>query len=61
MEDLRTVRCGNSKYYVIERNGFLIVRRQDWLERTFIGFARDIEEVVALIRRDSRSGEIRAA
>jgi len=54
-------RCGNSKYYVIEQNSFFIVRRQDWIEWTFIGYTRDIAEAVALIKSDAKSSKIRAA
>jgi hypothetical protein len=61
MECERTFRCGNSKYYVIEQGSVFIVQRQDWIERTFIGYTRNIAEAMALIRRDSRSGEIRVA
>lgn len=51
--------CGNSKYHVIERDGCFIVRRQDWLAGTFIGYARDIAGALALIRRNAGSGTIR--
>jgi hypothetical protein len=61
MEDQQTFRCGNSKYYVIGQNGCFIVRRQDWIERTFIGYASDIAEAMTLISKDSRSSLIRAA
>lgn len=57
----QTFRCGNNKYYAIEQNGCFIVRRQDWIEQTFIGYARDIAEAMTLVRRDARSVEIRAA
>jgi hypothetical protein len=53
--------CGDSKYYVSEQNSFLVVQRQDWIERTFVGYARDIAEAISLIRRDAGSGQIRAA
>ena len=53
--------CGNSKYYVIKSYGRFIVQRQDWLERTFIGFARDLAEATELIRSDARTFKIRAA
>jgi hypothetical protein len=61
MEDIQTFRCGNSKYYVIKRDGCFIVRKQDWIETTFIGYARDLAEAMAFIRRDSRSSRIVAA
>ncbi len=53
--------CGNSKYYVVERYGRFIVQRQDWLGRTFISYARDLAEAIALIEADAGSGRIRAA
>ena len=61
MEYNQTFRCGNSKYYVTERNGCFVVRRQDWIETTFVGYAGDIAQAMALIRRDARSGRIRVA
>jgi hypothetical protein len=53
--------CRDSKYYVSKQNSFLVVQRQDWIERIFIGYARDIAEAMSLIRRDAGSGQIRAA
>jgi hypothetical protein len=61
MEFKQTFRSGNNKYYVVGQNGCFVVRRQDWIETTLVGYARDIAEAMALIRRDSRSGDIRAA
>lgn len=57
----QTFRCGSHKYYVTGRDGYLKVRRQDWLEKVFIGYVRDIAEAMILIRKDSGSAEIRAA
>jgi len=53
--------CGTAKYYTVECSGLLIVQRQDWLGRSFIGFARDLGEAMALIRRDARAGRVIAA
>ena len=61
MESKQIFRCGNYKYYVIGQNACFVVRRQDWMEETFIGYARDIAEAMVLIRHDARSVEIRAA
>lgn len=61
MESERVFICGNSKYYVIARYGRLLVQRQDWLGRTFITYARDVAEAIALIEADARSSRIRAA
>jgi hypothetical protein len=61
MESEQTFACGNSKYYVTRRDGFFVVRRQDWIARTFIGFGRDLADALVLIRRDARSSGIRAA
>jgi hypothetical protein len=59
MESERAFSCGNSKYYVIECSGCFIVRRQDWLTRTFIGYAHDIAEALTLIRQNAGSSTIR--
>jgi hypothetical protein len=61
MEHKQTFCCGNNKYYVIEQNGCFVVRRQDWIEQTFIGYARSFGGVMAIIQRDSRSSYIKAA
>lgn len=61
MEFERAFSCGNSKYYVTEHDGCFIVHRQDWLARTFIGYAHDLAEATALIIRDAKSSRIRAA
>jgi hypothetical protein len=53
--------CGNSKYYVAECYGLLVVHRQDWLGRTFIGHARNYAEAMVLMQSDARSGRVRAA
>jgi hypothetical protein len=58
-ESERAFSCGNSKYYVVERGGCFIVRRQDWLTRTFIGYAHDIAEALTLIRQNAGSVTIR--
>ena len=60
MEFNQTFRCGNKSYHVIGSSGYFIIRRLDWIERIFIGYARDVAEAMALIRRDARSGQIRA-
>lgn len=54
-------KCGNSKYYVINYFGYLMVQRQDWFARSFIGFARDIPAAMTLIHRHAKSGRILAA
>jgi hypothetical protein len=56
----RAFSCGNNKYYVTEHNGYLVVQRQDWLKRAFLGYARDIAAALALITHDARSSEIKA-
>ena len=61
MESEQAFTCGNSKYYVTRRDGFFIVRRQDWMARTFIGYGHDLAEAMMLIRYDARSSRIRAA
>lgn len=61
MESEQTFTCGNSKYYVTKRDGFVIVRRQDWIARTFVGYGRDLAEAMTLIRLDARSSRVRAA
>jgi hypothetical protein len=61
MYDKQIFRCGNSKYYVSEQNGYFVVRRQDWIERTFIGYAQGIAEAMSIIKRDAGSNQIRAA
>ena len=48
-------------YFVVERYGHLIVQRQDWLGRTFMGYAHDLAEATALIRSDARSSRLTAA
>ena len=53
--------CGDSKYYVVERKGFFIVQRQDQIEKTYIGYARDISQAMDLIRGDAKSSRVRAA
>ena len=57
----RALSCGNSKYHMVEAYGYFVVQRQDWFGRTFIGYARDMGEAMALIRSDARSSNIRAA
>jgi len=61
MQSKKILRCGNNKYYVIGQDSHFIVRRQDWIEETFIGYAHDMAEAIALIRNDARSVQIRAA
>ena len=61
MESEQAFTCGNSKYYVTRRDGFFIVRRQDWMARIFIGYGHDLAEAMMLIRYDARSSRIRAA
>jgi hypothetical protein len=53
--------CGNNTYYVVEHFGQLIVQRQDWLGRTFIGYASGLAQATALIRSDARSSQLTAA
>lgn len=57
----RAFSCGNNKYYVVDCYGLLIVHRQDWLDRTFIGYARNYAEAMALMQSDAKSGRVRAA
>lgn len=57
----RAFTCGNAKYYVVEQNGYLIVQRQDWLGRTFIGYAADVTEAIRRIEGDARCWEIQVA
>jgi len=61
MEFEQTFSCGNNKYYVTKHDGCFGVRWQDWFTRTFIGYARDLAEVMTLIQRDAKSYRIRAA
>jgi hypothetical protein len=61
MASERVFTCGNGKYYVVEEYGRLLVQRQGWLSRTFIGYARDLAEAMALIRTDAGSGRLTAA
>ena len=61
MASERAYTCGNNLYYVVEGYGRLIVQRQGWFVRTFIGYARDFAEATALIRADARSSRLRAA
>ncbi len=60
MEHTHTFDCGNSRYEAIGQHGYLVVRRQDWVEKVFIGYAHDIAEVMSLIQRDAKSRTIRA-
>jgi hypothetical protein len=57
----RAFTCGSSKYYAVEQHGYLIVQRQDWLGRTFIGYARDLADAIARIESDAKCWQIRAA
>ena len=61
MASERAFTCGNGKYYVVEQHGYLIVQRQDWLGRTFIGYAGDVAEAIKRIEADARCWQIRAA
>ena len=61
MASERAFTCGNGKYYVVEHHGQLTVQRQDWLGRTFIGYARDLGEAIKRIETDARCWQIRAA
>jgi hypothetical protein len=61
MDFERTYTCGNSKYYAIECHGYFIVKRQDWFHKTFIGYARDLAQAIALIESDAGSSKIEAA
>lgn len=60
MASEHAVSCGNNRYYIITYFGCFIVQRQDWFERTFVGFARDIAAAMALIHKDAKSGRILA-
>ncbi len=59
MEYTRTFDCGNNRYEVIGQHGHLVVRRQDWVEKVFIGYAHNIADVMTLIQRDAKSSTIR--
>lgn len=61
MSSERAFSCGNNTYYATECHGRLIVQRQDWLGRTFVGYACDIGEAIARIEADARCWQIRAA
>ncbi|HTV35814.1 MAG TPA: hypothetical protein VMF12_05225 [Xanthobacteraceae bacterium] len=61
MASERAFTCGNNKYYVVEQHGYLIVQRQDWLGRTFIGYVREIKEAIARIEADAHSWQIKSA
>ena len=61
MASERAFTCGNSKYYVVEQHGHLMVERQDWLGRTFIAFARDLKDAIGRIEADAQCWQIRAA
>ena len=56
-----TYACGNHMYFVVERYGHLIVQRQDWLGRSFVGYARNLVDATALIRSDAKSSRLIAA
>jgi hypothetical protein len=43
--------CGNNMYFVVEHYGHLVVQRQDWLGRTFVGYARNLADATALNHR----------
>ncbi len=53
--------CDNNRYYIVAYFGYFIVQRQDWFERTFVGFVRDIAAAMTLIHKDAKSGRILAA
>jgi hypothetical protein len=57
----RAFTCGKAKYYVVEQHGHLIVQRQDWLGRTFIGYAADVAEAIRRIEGDAHCWEVQAA
>jgi len=57
----RTFICGNGKYYVVEQHGHLIVQRQGWFGRRFVGYAADLAQAIARIETDARCWQIRAA
>jgi hypothetical protein len=61
MQIERAFRSGNKKYYVVISEGFYVVRRQDWLSKTFIGYANNLAEAMELIKQDAKSSAIRAA
>lgn len=61
MEYKHSFKCGNNTYYVTKQDGRFIVSRQGWIEKALVGYARDMAQAMAFIRRDARSGEIRAA
>ena len=52
---------GNNKYYVTMQYRWFLVKRQGWLGRIFVGYARNMAEAMTLIREDARSGRIVAA
>lgn len=57
----RAFSCGKSKYYVTEHSGYFAVHRQDWLGRTFIGYARNLAEAITRIETDAHCWQVRAA
>ena len=61
MASERAFICGNSKYYVVEHHGTLIVQRQNWLGRSFITYAHNLAEAIARIEADAHCWQIRAA
>ena len=61
MELERAFGCGTSKYYVVDRHSRLVVYRQGWLGRSFVSYARDLAEAIALIETDAGCYQIRAA
>lgn len=61
MECTYSFKCGNNTYYVTKQDGRFIVRKQGWIEKGLVGFAYDMMDAMALIRRDAKSGEVRAA
>lgn len=57
----RAFTCGNKKYYVVECCGTFIVQRQDWFDRAFVTYARDLAEAIARIEADAHCWQISAA
>ena len=58
MASERAYASGGNKYYVVERNGYMSVKRVGWLGRETVGEAHDLADALALIQVDSGSSRI---
>jgi hypothetical protein len=57
----RAFTCGTGKYFVTERSGTFIVQKQDWSGKSFVAYARDLAEAIALIEADAHCWTVRPA